>query len=172
MKASYQLKSKPTNINKIVTDLQDYAKALTPSIQEINLEKTIQEVIASLEVPDNIRVSYSMEKPFPPLKTDPSFIKRILTNLALNGIQAMQGNSEVSINVFPREKTAIIAVADTGGGIPDEVKDKIFKPSFTTKSKSQGFGLPVMKKLVEALNGHVSFETKLGRAQRSFLKCH
>lgn len=153
--------------------MQDYAKALTPSIQEINLEKTIQEVIASLEVPDNIRVSYSMEKPFPPLKTDPSFIKRILTNLALNGIQAMQGNSgEVSINVFPREKTAIIAVADTGGGIPDEVKDKIFKPSFTTKSKSQGFGLPVMKKLVEALNGHVSFETKLGRAQRSFLKCH
>jgi signal transduction histidine kinase len=94
MKASCQLKSKPTNINKIVTDLQDYAKALTPSIQEINLEKTIQEVIASLEVPDNIRVSYSMEKPFPPLKTDPSFIKRILTNLALNGIQAMQGNME------------------------------------------------------------------------------
>ena len=124
-----------------------------------------------MEIPDNIKISYLVEKPFPPLKTDASFIKRILTNLALNGIQAMQGNSgELSINVFPREKTAIIAVGDTGGGIPDEVKDKIFKPLFTTKSKGQGFGLAVVKKLVEALNGNVSFETKLGQGTTFILE--
>ncbi|MBE3116019.1 HAMP domain-containing histidine kinase, partial [Candidatus Bathyarchaeota archaeon] len=86
-------------------------------------------------------------------------------------VQAMQGNSgELSINVFPREKTAIIAVGDTGGGIPDEVKDKIFKPLFTTKSKGQGFGLAVVKKLVEALNGNVSFETKLGQGTTFILE--
>ena len=57
----------------------------------------------------------------------------------------------------------IIAVSDTGGGIPDEVKDRIFKPLFTTKSKGQGFGLAVVKKLAEALGGNVSFETKVGK---------
>ena len=151
-------------INKIVTDLQDYAKPLTPAIQETDLEETIQTVISSLDIPDNVKISYSVEKPFPTLRTDPTFIKRILTNLTLNGIQAMQEKGgELTINAFPREKTVIIAISDTGVGIPEEVKEKIFKPLFTTKSKGQGFGLAVVKKLVEALNGHVSFETKFGK---------
>jgi signal transduction histidine kinase len=76
-------------INKIVTDLQDYAKPLAPAIQETDLEEIIQNVISALDVPDNIKVSYIVGTPFPIFKTDPSFIKRILTNLILNGIQAM-----------------------------------------------------------------------------------
>ena len=152
-------------INKIVTDLQDYAKPLTPAIQEIDLEETLQAIISKLDIPDNVELSYSVEKPFPMLKTDPSFMKRILTNLALNGVQAMQEKSggELSINAFAREKTIIVAVADTGPGIPDAVKEKIFKPLFTTKSKGQGFGLAVVKKLVEALGGNIGFETELGK---------
>ena len=152
-------------INKIVTDLQDYAKPLVPALQEIDLESNLQAVISALDIPENILLSYSVEKPFPMFKTDPSFMKRILTNLALNGVQAMQEKSdgELSINAFPREKSIIIAVVDTGPGIPDGVKEKIFRPLFTTKSKGQGFGLAVVKKLVEALGGSISFETKLGR---------
>jgi signal transduction histidine kinase len=98
-------------------------------------------------------------------KTDPSFIKRILTNLTLNGIQAMQEKEggDLTINAFPRAKTVIIAVSDNGGGIPDAAKEKIFKPLFTTKSKGQGFGLAVVKKLVEALNGYIAFETVAGK---------
>ena len=123
-------------INRIVTDLQDYAKPLTPASQETDLEETIQTVISSLDIPDNVKISYSVEKSFPTLRTDPSFIKRIITNLTLNGVQAMQEKGgELTINAFPREKTVIIAISDTGVGIPDEVKEKIFKPLFTTKSK-------------------------------------
>jgi len=151
-------------INKIVTDLQDYAKPLSLAVQETNLEEIIQSLISALDFPDNIKVSYLVEKPFPTLKTDPSFIQRILTNLTVNGIQAMQEKGgELTINAFPRAKTVIIAISDTGVGIPDAVKEKIFKPLFTTKSKGQGFGLAVVKKLVEALNGHISFETEVGK---------
>jgi len=46
---------------------------------------------------------------------------------------------------------------------PDAIKEKIFKALFTTKSKSQGFGLAIVKKLTEGLGGDISFETKLGR---------
>ncbi len=151
-------------INKIVTDLQDYAKPLTPAFQEIDLEENLQAVISALDIPDHTELSYSVEKPFPMLRTDASFMKRILTNLALNGVQAMQeSGGQLTINAFPREKTILIAVADTGPGIPDGVKEKIFKPLFTTKAKGQGFGLAVVKKLVEALGGNISFETKLGK---------
>ena len=144
--------------------MQDYAKPLIPAIQEIDLEETLQAVISALDIPDNIKLNYSVEKTFPLLKTDPSFMKRILTNLALNGVQAMQEKGgQLSINAFRREKAVIIAVSDTGPGIPDAIKEKIFKPLFTTKSKGQGFGLAVVKKLAEALGGNVSFETKLGQ---------
>ena len=51
-------------------------------------------------------------------------------------------------------------------GIPDEVKDKLFTPLFTTKSKGQGFGLAVVKKLTEALNGKVNVETEVGKGTR------
>jgi PAS domain S-box-containing protein len=150
-------------INKIVTDLQDYAKPLTPTIQETDLEELIRALLPTLDAPHNIQVSLIVHKDFPTIKTDPSFIKRILTNLILNGVQAMQekGGGELIINAFPRGETVIIAVSDTGVGIPEAVREKIFKPLFTTKSKGQGFGLAVVKKLVEALNGHISFETQV-----------
>jgi len=82
-----------------------------------------------------------------------------LTNLTLNGLQAMPNGGELSVYAFLRAKKVSIAVSDTGVGIPEDVKEKIFKPLFTTKSKGQGFGLAVVKKLVEALSGNISFET-------------
>ena len=151
-------------INKIVADLQDFAKPLVPCITETNLEETIQAVSLPLEVPSNIHISYSSVKPFLTLKTDPLFIKRILSNLIRNGIQAMEvEGGELAVRAFLRGKFVIVTVSDTGAGIPDEVKEKIFKPLFTTKSKGQGFGLAVVKKLAEALGGTVSFETRVGR---------
>ncbi len=151
-------------INKIVADLQDFAKPLTPVTTETDLEQIVKAVMRELEVPANVKAAYSVTKPFPLLKTDPSFIKRILTNLVRNGIQAMdEYGGELSVNAFPRDGSVILAVSDTGAGIPDAVKEKLFKPLFTTKSKGQGFGLPVVKKLVEALEGNVSFETQVGK---------
>ena len=150
-------------INKIVTDLQDYAKSLTPSLQTINLEDVMQQTVTSLDIPGNVTVRLEALKPFPTIKTDSSFIMRILTNLVRNGIQAMEETGgELTLRAFPRENSVIIAVSDMGGGIPLEVQDRIFKPLFTTKSKGQGFGLAVVKKLTEALGGNVSYETKVG----------
>ncbi len=53
----------------------------------------------------------------------------------------------------------VITVQDTGIGIPDKVKPKLFTPLFTTKSKGQGLGLAVVKRMTEALNGTVTFES-------------
>jgi signal transduction histidine kinase len=151
-------------INKIVTDLQDYAKPLTPSLQTVDLEGIMQETVTSLDISTNVTVRFAILKPFPTLKTDASFIRRILTNLVRNGIQAMEeAGGEITLRAFPRESSIIIAISDTGGGIPEDVQERIFKPLFTTKSKGQGFGLAVVKKLTEALGGNVSFETKVGK---------
>ena len=57
----------------------------------------------------------------------------------------------------------VITVKDTGVGIPDGIKAKLFTPLFTTKAKGQGFGLPVVKHMTEALGGTVSFESQEGK---------
>jgi signal transduction histidine kinase len=59
-----------------------------------------------------------------------------------------------------------IVVEDTGEGIPDEVKPKIFTPLFTTKSKGQGFGLAVCKRVIEAMRGTISFESQQGKGTK------
>jgi len=59
-----------------------------------------------------------------------------------------------------------ICVEDTGPGIPEDIKPKLFSPMVTTKSKGQGFGLAVVKRLVETLNGTVTFESQLGKGTK------
>ena len=87
-------------------------------------------------------------------------------NLIINAIQAMPEGGKLSINARKELKNILIFVQDTGVGIPEEVKPNIFKPMFTTKSKGQGFGLVVVKRLTETLGGTVSFESDFGEGAK------
>jgi signal transduction histidine kinase len=64
----------------------------------------------------------------------------------------------------------LIIVEDTGVGIPENIKTKLFTPMMTTKSKGQGFGLPVVKRMVEALNGIVTFESEASNGTKFMLR--
>ena len=64
------------------------------------------------------------------------------------------------------ERCVYVTVEDSGVGIPEEVKSKLFVPMFTTKSKGQGFGLAVVKRLVEALSGKIGFESEEGKGSK------
>jgi PAS domain S-box-containing protein len=157
-------------INKIVTDLQDYAKPLAPYIENADLEEIAESVLSTVEIPENIEVTYSVEEGFPNLKTDFLYMKRILTNLTANAVQAMPKGGKLTINAYCRDNRAFICVEDTGEGIPVEAKSKLFKPLFTTKAKGQGFGLAVVKKLTEALNGAITFESEEGKGTKFIIE--
>ncbi len=150
-------------VNKIVQDLQDFAKTPVPQLQETDLENVFQDVLESVSIPDNLRVTSVIDAGFPKLKTDRVYLKRILANLTTNAIQATPKDGQITLTATCKKDKVCITVADTGGGIPDEIKDKLFKPLFTTKAKGQGFGLAVVKKLVEALNGKIAAESQIGK---------
>jgi PAS domain S-box-containing protein len=157
-------------ISKIVSDLQDFAKPQTPQFREINCEKVLQNLLSTIDIPENIEVTYSVCPELSQFTTDQDYIKRALTNLILNAIQAMPNGGKLNINATYEEQKAVISVEDTGAGIPEEVKDKIFKPLFTTKAKGQGFGLAVVKRLTELLGGNVTFESTEGKGTKFTLR--
>ncbi len=157
-------------INKIVQDLQDYARPLNPTAKGTDLESLCQEIFSKSNVPTNIKTSFKAEKEAKEVIADPDLLKRIISNLVLNAIQAMPKGGKLSIHAYRKEGGLVIEVQDTGEGIPEEAKSKLFTPMFTTKSKGQGFGLAVVKRVTEAMNGTVSFESELGKGTKFIVR--
>jgi len=93
-------------------------------------------------------------------------LKRVLTNLIQNAVQAMPNGGKIALGATSTGGNVRITVEDTGEGIPEEAKAKLFTPLFTTKSKGQGFGLAVVKRLVEAQGGEISFESQQGKGTK------
>jgi signal transduction histidine kinase len=123
-----------------------------------------------LTIPDIIETSVWFDGQIDKLKVDPVLFKRIIVNLVTNAIQAMPNGGKLSIKSYKKDDKAVIMVEDTGVGIPDEVKPKLFVPLFTTKAKGQGFGLPVVKRMVEILGGTISFESEIGKGTKFVVK--
>jgi PAS domain S-box-containing protein len=159
-------------MDKIISDLQDFARPLNPELVDVELCSAIPQLVSTVNVPDNIEAVARCEGDLPRIKLDLTFLKRILVNLANNAIQAMPNGGKLTIKASQEAETVSITVSDTGVGIPDEIKPKIFQPLMTTKSKGQGFGLAVVKRLVEAQGGSITFESKVGEGTKFKLTFH
>lgn len=146
-------------ISKIVFDLQDYSRIIKPKFVNSDLPRIVSDVLKSFRFPSKYDVSVNIRQGLK-LKTDPILVRRILTNLINNSIQAMPEGGKLAVSAEKKERIIIIEVSDTGKGIPEKVKPLIFKPLFTTKAKGQGLGLAVVKRLVDSLRGTITFESK------------
>ena len=153
-------------INKIVQDLQDYSKPLMPNLQKTNFEEICKTLLSGNIFPENINARYVAEDEAKEFVTDPTLLKRILSNLINNAVQAMPNGGDLKIQARRESGEVVITVMDTGIGISEEYKDKLFTPLFTTKAKGQGFGLAVVKRMTDVLGGAVTFESKTGKGTK------
>jgi signal transduction histidine kinase/PAS domain-containing protein len=153
-------------INKIVADLQDFAKPLNPKKEAVDVQKTVHDALDMVQIPPSIRHNIVIKENLPVLTADSTMIKRVLVNLIQNAVQAMHNGGELTISVNSRKHNIEISVQDTGEGIPHNVQTKIFTPLMTTKAKGQGFGLAVVKRMTEAMGGTVTFETQPGEGTK------
>jgi PAS domain S-box-containing protein len=157
-------------INKIVQDLQDFAKPINPVVEEVDFGGLCKEILSNNGVPKNIKSSWKAELGTKKMMSDPDLLKRILSNLVTNAVQAMPQGGKLDICSLKEAGDTVIIVQDTGVGIPQEVRAKLFTPLFTTKSKGQGFGLAVVKRMTEALGGSISFESEIGKGTKFIIR--
>ena len=82
----------------------------------------------------------------------------------------MPKGGNLTLSAYNQKRQVTIVIEDTGEGIPEEVRGKLFTPLMITKSKGQGFRLAVVKRMVEALNSTVTFESEQGKGTKCILQ--
>lgn len=104
-----------------------------------------------------VRVEKRYE-PVPPVPVDVARFKRCVMNLVLNGAQAMPNGGVLAVGLRARNGRVRLEVTDEGGGVPPEVRDRIFEPFVTTKQDGVGLGLALTRRIVEDHGGAIGFE--------------
>ncbi len=147
-------------INKIISDLQDYTRTLNLNVTVVKLKDLFVDRVSHLSKNIVTQVIVNDELS---IKTDATYLRRIVNNLVINAVQAMPQGGKLTLQAIAQGGRVLIKVKDTGVGIAEEIKPNLFKPMFTTKAKGQGLGLAVVKRLVEALHGTITFESHVGK---------
>jgi len=154
-------------MDKIVSDLQAFVQPVKIDKKPFSLKELVANVLTSVATPNNIKVQNQIGEDFPQVKADLNLLRRVLINLVTNSVQAMPDGGKLTLagQVNPKGQVSV-TVKDTGVGIPDAIKKQIFTPLFTTKSRGQGFGLAVCKRVIEAHGGVISFESTAGKGAK------
>jgi len=161
------------NLSNIATEFSNFAKIPTARNQVFNLSNQLQKVIDLFETHSRVVIKfYPNGMDYIEVNADREQLSRAIINLVKNGIQAIPEDKtgEILIELNRRDHMALIAVSDNGAGIPVDLRDKLFSPSFTTKSSGMGLGLAIVKNIVENFSGKIWFETKLGKGTTFFIE--
>lgn len=145
----------------IVSGLLNFARKNKIKVQEVDIEEFLKRSLESVVVPDNIQTSVSSGLADPWVMIDPEQMIQVFTNLEKNAIEAMPNGGELNIYVNGNDNTVEISIIDTGTGIPDEHKDKLFTPFFTTKEigKGTGLGLPLVYGIIKMHSGKIAVKS-------------
>lgn len=157
-------------MNKIVSDIQDYARTMGLNLVKTDISFFIREALSTIQIPDNVHATISVEEDLYEISIDPEKMKRIIINLVTNALNAMPEGGSISISVSKKDDLVKISVKDTGVGIPEEILPKLFLPLFTTRSKGVGLGLSVCKRMVDAMEGNISINSRVGEGTEAIIE--
>jgi two-component system sensor kinase FixL len=144
-------------LDQMVKDLLLFARPPTPKPTPIDLVPLVRTTASLLSTDPALRhVEIDVEGTAPPVIADPDMMRVVFQNLLINSAHAMQGKGRIRVAVEPADSICQIAFVDAGPGIPPDLRDKIFTPFFTTKTRGSGLGLPTVKRLIEAHNGQIA----------------
>jgi two-component system, LuxR family, sensor kinase FixL len=147
------------SLNDLMKDLLLFARPpqLKPGVVSVSeLVSSTASLLTADPSATNVRVH--IDGAAPPIVADAELLKIVFVNLLINGAHAMDGHGVISVTIATVDGVCRIGFRDTGPGIPADIREKIFTPFFTTKSKGSGLGLPTVKRLIEAHAGRIEIE--------------
>ena len=153
--------------DRLVENLLTLSNPEPESCQAVSIPALMEDVLDML-APDP-RVSVSSAAALAPAWGDAFRLSEVFTNLIQNALEAAPVNGLVDVRMEPGAPGRVrVSIRNTGEGIAEELRDRIFQPFFTTKSRGTGLGLPIARQIVEAHHGNLSL-TSDGVSEATFV---
>jgi two-component system nitrogen regulation sensor histidine kinase NtrY len=153
-------------LKKIVSEFSQFARLPEPKFTPVDLKQVASAAIklcAAVNEESLIKVETHFEESAPSLPADREQLTQIFLNLLSNAREAMPQGGTITVNLKQQNGEVQLSVTDTGVGLSDEAKAKIFTPYFTTKEKGTGLGLAIVHRIMTAHNGRISIDGKEGQ---------
>jgi PAS domain S-box-containing protein len=151
-----EIVSRIDSLDQMMKDLLLFARPPKPRRAPTDLVPLVTTTAGLLSQDPALRdVDVEVRGAAPPVQADADMLRIVFQNLLINSAHAMHGKGTIHVAVEAINSTCQIAFVDGGPGIPAEIREKIFTPFFTTKSRGSGLGLPTAKRLIEAHHGQI-----------------
>ena len=161
-------------IGKITRNLLEVARDAGDARTDLDVRKMLDEVLSLVHYQmknSNVELESHLAMQLPLIHGSSGRLKQALINLLVNARQAMPSGGRVTVRAEPDgDGNVCVSVEDTGSGIPQDLKNRVFSPFFTTKQSGTGLGLPVTRKIVEDHGGTIKLETEPGTGARFTLR--
>ena len=160
-------------LSGIASSFSTFAKMPLPNNEPMNFKEVLSKVLELFKTDKRMELEFqddSYNEQIPILGDDKLF-GRVISNLIINGMQAVESGKKPQIRIWLwlSDRAVFLEISDNGKGIPEELRDKIFIPNFSTKSQGSGLGLAIAKSGVETAGGKIWFETEVGKGSTFFL---
>jgi len=167
-----KLQSASNKIESVIRRVMDFSKPSEPKFVLEDINKPIEEALKLTSVTlrtSGISVDKSLAKELPLCKIDPNLVEEILLNLINNAAEAMKNmekDKKIEVSSSIEENFILVKIADSGPGVPIELRSKLFEPFYTTKKEGTGIGLSLVDRIVRDHGGSIAVETsKWGGAE-------
>ncbi|MBN2031195.1 PAS domain S-box protein [bacterium] len=163
------VKEESDHLAVIVDDFLKYTRPKKPSFQKENINSLLRDVVQKLKDCNSRKANWMehYDDDLPELLIDRYQIRQVITNLLLNGLDAIQDGGVLAIHSQKVKHggmyQVLILISDSGIGIPKEELPKIFQPFYSTKEKGTGMGLAICKRIISEHDGEIHVESKPGK---------
>jgi PAS domain S-box-containing protein len=155
--------------NQIITDLVDYARVTSAQRRVVPVDLLMEIALSGLDLPPNVTVTTECP-PLPRVFVDPSQLQRALQKLVKNALQSMGTGGTLSLSARAEADAVLFSVTDTGKGIPDDVRSRLFEPLVSGNPGNLGLGLITARALIENQGGALALEKSDSEGTRVVLR--
>jgi signal transduction histidine kinase len=153
---------------RLVSDLLGFARSRPERKASVDLGELMEETLNLIRAKASSQgVSILLEKGRASAYADREQLKQVALNLLLNALEAMPRGGVLALRVEERGASARFEVRDSGPGLPEGLREKVFDPFYTTKEGGTGLGLAVSRAIVEAHGGAIALDDAPGGGARA-----
>ena len=164
------IRTEARRLNRILSDFLRFARPQEARRAAGDLGEVVEHV-GALVRDDRSRaprvdVRVAIDPAVPRFAFDRDQLTQVIWNVALNGVEAMDGRGRLSLEVARQHGDVALAVSDTGPGIPRECLPRVFEPFYSGKPNGSGLGLTIAERIVAAHGGRIEIDSEPGRGTR------